>query len=110
MRETGGRGDRAGRSDRAESTAQPGRRPVPEKNPYTERMNTKPSFLRTFLRSPRATLDLPICRLGLATRGNCGLTPDDVRHAVESGVNFLNWCGAPDGLSEFIAGLGSRRS
>lgn len=65
--------------------------------------------LVTSFGSPRAALDLPICRLGLATRGTCDLTPDDVRHAVESGVNFLNWCGAPDGLSEFIAGLGSRR-
>jgi predicted aldo/keto reductase-like oxidoreductase len=73
-------------------------------------MNRESSFLHTSFGSPRAALDLPICRVGLATRGSCGLTPDDVGHAVESGVNFLNWCGVPDALSEFIAGLGPRRS
>jgi predicted aldo/keto reductase-like oxidoreductase len=51
----------------------------------------------------------PVCRLGLATRGDNGLTPDDVGHAVDAGVNFLNWCGSPDGLSAFVAGLGPRR-
>jgi aryl-alcohol dehydrogenase-like predicted oxidoreductase len=34
---------------------------------------------------------------------------DDVRLAVGRGVNFLNWCGAPDALSRFVAGLGARR-
>ncbi|HEY7428969.1 MAG TPA: aldo/keto reductase [Gemmataceae bacterium] len=67
------------------------------------------SFTHTAFLSPRAELERPVCRLGLATRGNTGLTPDDVGHAVESGVNFLNWCGSPDGLSGFIAGLGQRR-
>ncbi|HWG44554.1 MAG TPA: aldo/keto reductase [Gemmataceae bacterium] len=70
----------------------------------------EPSFLHTPFASPRAALDRPVCRLGLATRGNSALTPEDVRHAVESGVNFLNWCGVPDGLSRFIAELGARRS
>jgi predicted aldo/keto reductase-like oxidoreductase len=51
-----------------------------------------------------------MCRLGLASRGDSALTPDDVAHAVARGVNFLNWCGVEDGLSAFIAGLGSRRS
>ena len=51
-----------------------------------------------------------VCRLGLATRGNTGLRPDDVELALECGVNFLNWCGVPDGLSQTIAELGSRRS
>jgi predicted aldo/keto reductase-like oxidoreductase len=74
-------------------------------HPTTER-----SFLRTSLGSPRAALSHPLCRLGLATRGSSGLTADDVQHAVASGVNFLNWCGMPDGLSAFIAGLGERRS
>jgi predicted aldo/keto reductase-like oxidoreductase len=68
------------------------------------------SFLQATFRSPRTRLPSPVCRLGLATRGTTGLTPDDVAHAVQSGVNFLNWCGVPDGLSAFIAGLGSRRS
>jgi predicted aldo/keto reductase-like oxidoreductase len=60
-------------------------------------------------RSPHFTFDRPVCRLGLATRGTNGLTPADIHHALDRGVNFLNWCGNPDGLSEAIAGLGPRR-
>jgi predicted aldo/keto reductase-like oxidoreductase len=71
---------------------------------------SEPSFTHAIFRSPRAALDRPVCRLGLATRGNTGLTTDDVGHAVECGINFLNWCGAADGLSDFIAALGRRRS
>jgi predicted aldo/keto reductase-like oxidoreductase len=67
------------------------------------------SFLRTSFDSPRAALPHSLCRLGLATRGSSALTPDDVQHAVASGVNFLNWCGVADGLSAFIADLGERR-
>ena len=37
-------------------------------------------------------------RLGLATRGNTHLRPDDVAHAIDRGLNYLNWCGKPDGL------------
>jgi predicted aldo/keto reductase-like oxidoreductase len=51
----------------------------------------------------------PVCRLSLATRGTGGLSPADVRHALARGVNFLNWCGNPDALSETIATLGPRR-
>jgi predicted aldo/keto reductase-like oxidoreductase len=50
-----------------------------------------------------------VCRLGLATRGTGALSPADVRHAIDRGVNFLNWCGSPDALSETVAGLGPRR-
>jgi predicted aldo/keto reductase-like oxidoreductase len=50
-----------------------------------------------------------VCRLGLATRGNTHLRPDDIRHAIERGVHFLNWCGGPDALSQTIAELGQRR-
>ena len=66
-------------------------------------------FLTTPFRSPRAGPPHALCRLGLATRGRGELTPDDVFHAVECGVNFLNWCGAPDGLSRAIADMGDRR-
>ena len=38
-----------------------------------------------------------VCRLGLATRGNTSLEPDDVEHAVDCGVNYLNWCRHADG-------------
>jgi len=68
------------------------------------------SFSHTIFRSPRVSLPRKVCRLGLASRGDSALTPDDVAHAVARGVNFLNWCGVEDGLSAFIAGLGSRRS
>jgi predicted aldo/keto reductase-like oxidoreductase len=51
----------------------------------------------------------PPCRLGLASRGNTHLSADDVRHAVERGVTFLNWCGVPDGLSCAVAEMGPRR-
>jgi predicted aldo/keto reductase-like oxidoreductase len=44
----------------------------------------------------------PVLRLGLATRGNTHLTPDDVEHAVMRGVNYLNWCGYDDGLAQAI--------
>jgi predicted aldo/keto reductase-like oxidoreductase len=54
-------------------------------------------------------LPAPLCRLGLATRGDTGLAVDDVYHAVERGVNFLNWCNCPDGLQQAVAGIGSRR-
>jgi predicted aldo/keto reductase-like oxidoreductase len=51
----------------------------------------------------------PVCRLGLATRGNTHLRAEDVEHAVERGINYLNWCGKPDGMSRAVAGLGARR-
>jgi predicted aldo/keto reductase-like oxidoreductase len=50
-----------------------------------------------------------VCRLGLATRGNTHLQSEDVERAVERGVNYLNWCGHPDGLSCAVARLGRTR-
>jgi predicted aldo/keto reductase-like oxidoreductase len=50
-----------------------------------------------------------VCRLGLATRGNTHLRTADVEHAVERGLNYLNWCGKPDGMSRAVAGMGQRR-
>jgi len=52
---------------------------------------------------------IPVCRLGLATRRNTRLSGVDVEYAVERGVNYLNWCGKPEGLSQAVAGLGVRR-
>jgi predicted aldo/keto reductase-like oxidoreductase len=66
-------------------------------------------FLFTQFRSPSFTFDRPVCRLGLATRGDTGLTPEDVEFALARGVNFVNWCGVPDALSRTIAGLGTMR-
>src|ERR1700689_3957391 len=50
-----------------------------------------------------------VCRLGLATRGNTHLSAGDVEFAIERGINYLNWCGHPDGLSGAIARLGGGR-
>lgn len=50
-----------------------------------------------------------VCRLGLATRGNTHLTSDDVLAAIDRGVNYLNWCGYADGMSQAMRELGPRR-
>lgn len=63
-------------------------------------------MLRNFRFSPHLP---PVCRLGLATRGNTALDPADVHYAVERGVNYLNWCGHPDGLSCAVAEMGDAR-
>lgn len=57
----------------------------------------------------RCPLPAPLCRLGLATRGNGDLREEDVALALERGVNFLNWWGGPDALSRAVANLGPRR-
>ena len=54
--------------------------------------------------------DMPdVCRLGLATRGNTHLKTEDVNHAIERGVNYLNWCGHADGLSRAVARMDPER-
>ena len=50
-----------------------------------------------------------VCRLGLATRGNTSLQCRDVLHAIDRGINYLNWCGHADGLSRAVAASSSRR-
>jgi predicted aldo/keto reductase-like oxidoreductase len=72
--------------------------------------------LSPFLIGPAGAFGKPVCRLGLASRGDrAGLVPDDVLHAIERGVNFLNWPGeadtpgGADALSDAIAALGTRR-
>jgi predicted aldo/keto reductase-like oxidoreductase len=66
-----------------------------------------PHFHSTHLTARNAAA--PLCRLGLASRGESELTPADIRHALDHGVNFLNWCGHPDGLSAAVTKLGPRR-
>jgi predicted aldo/keto reductase-like oxidoreductase len=51
-----------------------------------------------------------VCRLGLATRGNTHLATEDVEKAVRRGLNYLNWCGHPDGMSRAVARMGSARN
>lgn len=50
-----------------------------------------------------------VCRLGLASRGNTNLDAEDVLEGVRRGVNYLNWCGYPDGISEAVRRLGENR-
>lgn len=54
-------------------------------------------------------MQVPVCRLGLATRGNTHLTREDVLLALDRGLNYWNWCGHQDGMAEAIRELGSRR-
>ncbi len=63
--------------------------------------------LRQFFKFQK--LPIPVMRLGLATRGNTHLRKDDILHAFEQGVNYWNWCGCLDGMSEAVAELGLRR-
>ncbi|MBI2826892.1 MAG: aldo/keto reductase [Planctomycetia bacterium] len=66
-----------------------------------------------FQPNPPQHADLPrlgrVCRLGLATRGNTGLDREMVLAAIERGVDYLNWCGHPDGMRDAIRALGPRR-
>jgi predicted aldo/keto reductase-like oxidoreductase len=54
--------------------------------------------------------NISVCRLGLATRGNTSLRREDVLYALERGINYWNWSGHEDGMSEAIRGLGPRRN
>jgi hypothetical protein len=67
-------------------------------------------FLVSTLRDPRGVFTRPVCRLGLATRGSRELREEDVFHALDRGLHFLNWCGAPDALSAAVSGLGAQRA
>ncbi len=69
----------------------------------------RPPFLLTTLPRRRGGPPRTLCRLGLATRGDGLLQPSDILHAIDRGIDFLNWCGAPDALSAAVAGLGRRR-
>ena len=46
-----------------------------------------------------------VCRLGLATRGNTYLDLQSVNEAIHRGINYVNWCGRDDGLSQAIASM-----
>ncbi len=63
----------------------------------------------TFLHRSVSGFGKPICRLGLAARGGCALTVEDVHFAVEQGINVLSWPGTEDALSRAVAGMGARR-
>src|SRR5262249_42167151 len=62
-----------------------------------------------FLHGPASAFGKPVCRLGLACRGDSALTPHDVHFALGRGVNFLNTPGGDDAVTQAVAGLGPRR-
>lgn len=62
-----------------------------------------------FFYSSQFHLPFPVCRFGLATRGGSHLTTVDIHYAIDRGINFLNWCGQPDALSQAISELQGRR-
>jgi predicted aldo/keto reductase-like oxidoreductase len=85
-------------------------------NPMTMDPARPAAHSTPFLTCPAAAFGKSVCRLGLASRGDRPpLSPDDVLHAIERGVNFLNWPGEADSpggadvLSDAIAALGPRR-
>ena len=61
-----------------------------------------------FLQRSAGAFGKPVCRLGLASHRDTEITTDDVHHALERGVNFLNWAGDEDVFSRTIAALGRR--
>ena len=50
-----------------------------------------------FLTRPEKEFGKPVCRLGLASHGTTAITAEDVLHAAERGVNFVNWSGFAEG-------------
>jgi len=64
----------------------------------------------SFQKYIRLNKNFPLaCRFGLATRGNTQLTPDDIELAISKGINYLNWCGHNDGLSNYINSLTKKK-
>src|SRR5690349_6498149 len=63
----------------------------------------------SFLRRGADAFGKPVCRLGLASHAGTDLAPADIIHALDRGVNFLNWAGDEDVFSRTIANLGPRR-
>jgi predicted aldo/keto reductase-like oxidoreductase len=63
----------------------------------------------SFLRRPAAAFGKPVCRLGLASHGATDLAERDIVHALDRGVNFINWAGDEDVFSRTIRDLGARR-
>jgi predicted aldo/keto reductase-like oxidoreductase len=72
-------------------------------------MTATPAGPDSFLHRPAAAFGKPVCRLGLASYTGADLTQTDILHAVERGVNFLNWAGDEAVFSQAIADLGPRR-
>jgi predicted aldo/keto reductase-like oxidoreductase len=65
--------------------------------------------MNPFFRRPASAFGKPVCRLGFASRIGSVLAPEDAHHAIECGVNFLNWPGSVDILSQAISELGEAR-
>src|SRR6185437_14112624 len=77
---------------------------VPPHGAAAGRRSIGPSFQTT-----DSAFGKPVCRLGLASRGDSRLEPSDYHRALGRGVNFLNWPGTEDALSHAVAELGEQR-
>ncbi len=103
-------GSRPGKGTDMEFTRRPAESPSVEPD-----AGESPAVSPFLLRSSEV-FDRPVCRLGLASRGQSALSPEEIHDALERGVNFLNWPGeadtpgGPDAFSEAIANLGPRRA
>jgi predicted aldo/keto reductase-like oxidoreductase len=62
-----------------------------------------------FLYRGPAAFGKPVCRLGLASHVDTDIGPADILHALDRGVNFLNWAGDAEVFIRTIANLGPRR-
>jgi predicted aldo/keto reductase-like oxidoreductase len=58
---------------------------------------------------PASAFGVPAGRLGLASGLENQLTPVDIHHAIERGMNFLNWPGHGDAMQQAIGELGAAR-
>jgi predicted aldo/keto reductase-like oxidoreductase len=63
----------------------------------------------SFLHRGPGAFGTPVCRLGLASHGATDLEPQDLVHALDRGMNFVNWAGDEDVFSRTLADLGPRR-
>jgi predicted aldo/keto reductase-like oxidoreductase len=63
----------------------------------------------SFLYRPAGLFGKAACRLGLASHDGARLTVADIEHALDRGINFLNWAGSEDTISQTVANLGARR-
>jgi predicted aldo/keto reductase-like oxidoreductase len=73
-------------------------------NPSARRQEVHP-----FLVCPAPAFGIPVRRLGLASGLENQLTSVDVHHAIERGMNFLNWPGHGEAMQQAIGELGTAR-
>jgi hypothetical protein len=63
----------------------------------------------TVMVEPAGTPNRVVCRRGLGSRGNGDLDREAVLAALDRGIDYLDWCGQPDGRRDAIRQLDTRR-